>query len=204
MRQPGLVHPTKFSNKLVTIVGVFVLVGGLFVWSVSERTTPSAAAAAATPACTTANLDVWLNTMGNGAAGSSYYNLNFTNLSAHSCTLYGYPGISAITQTGIQLGSAAGRNPSHTPTHITLTSARTARGFEMSTSHNTATAILQITVAENFPNAACSWITAAGLRVYPPGQKESTVVPYPFVACAKAGPVFLHVESIQRFVAATS
>jgi hypothetical protein len=202
MRQPSLVHPRKFTTKFGAIVGVFVLVGGLFVWNVAEHATPSAAAAA--PACTTSNLDVWLNTMGNGAAGSSYYNLNFTNLSAHSCTLYGYPGISAITQTGIQLGSSAGRNAEHAPAHITLTSARTARGFETSTAHNTATAIVQIAVAENFPNATCSWITASGLRVYPPGQKESTVVPYPFVACGKSGPVFLHVEAIQRFVAAAA
>lgn len=199
MRQPSLVHPTKFARKLSAIAGVFILVGGLFVWSVAEHATPSAAASA--PACTTANLDVWLNTMGNGAAGSSYYNLNMTNLSAHSCTLYGYPGVSAITQTGIQLGSSAGRDAEHAPAHITLTSARTAQGFENSTSRNTATVILQITVAENFPSATCSYVTAAGLRVYPPNQKESTVVPYPFVACAKAGPVFLHVEAIQRFVA---
>jgi hypothetical protein len=199
MRQPSLVHPTKFATKFSAIVAVFVLVAGLFVWSVAEHATPSAAAPA--PACTTANLDVWLNTMGNGAAGSSYYNLNMTNLSAHSCTLYGYPGVSAITQTGIQLGSSAGRDAEHTPAHITLTSARTAQGFENSTAHNTATVILQITVAENFPSATCSYVTAAGLRVYPPNQKESTVVPYPFVACAKSGPVFLHVEAIQRFVA---
>ena len=199
MRQPGLVHPGKFATRLSAIVTVFVLVGGLFVWGVAEHATPSGAAA--TPACTTANLDVWLNTMGNGAAGSSYYDLNMTNLSAHSCTLYGYPGVSAITQTGIQLGSPAGRNPQHVPAHITLTSARTARGFDNSTAHNTATVILQITVAQNFPSATCSYVTAAGLRVYPPNQKESTVVPYPFVACAKAGPVFLHVEAIQRFAA---
>jgi hypothetical protein len=199
MRQPGFVHPTKFVTKLAAVVGVFILVGGLFVWSVTEHATPSAAASA--PACTTGNLDVWLNTMGNGAAGSSYYNLNMTNLSAHSCTIYGYPGISAITQTGIQLGSSAGRDAEHPPSHITLTSARTAKGFESSTSHNTATVILQITVAENFPSATCAPVTAAGLRVYPPNQKESTVVPYPFVACGKAGPQFLHVEAIQRFVA---
>jgi hypothetical protein len=144
---------------------------------------------------------VWLNTTGNGAAGSSYYNLNLTNLSSHSCTLFGYPGVSAITQAGIQLGSSAGRDAQHASTRVTLASARTAKGFETSTARNTATVILQIAVAENFPASVCSPITAAGLRVYPPGQKESTVVPFPFVACAKAGPQFLHVEAVQRYVA---
>jgi hypothetical protein len=188
----------KFTTKFTAAAAVLVLVTGLFVWSVAARPTPSSAAAA--PSCTTSDLDVWLNTNGNGAAGSSYYSLNLTNLSPHSCTLYGYPGVSAVTQVGIQLGSAAAFNPAHAASHVILTSARTARGFESSTSHNTATIILQITVAENFPQAVCSPITAAGLRVYPPGQKESTVVPYPFVACAKAGPRFLHVESVQRYV----
>jgi hypothetical protein len=190
----------KLTAKIVAAIGVLVLVAGLFIWNVAAKPTVSSAAVA--PACTTANLDVWLNTTGNGAAGSSYYNLNLTNLSAHSCTLFGYPGVSAITQAGIQLGSSAGRNGQHASTRITLVSARTARGFEISTSRNTATVILQIADAENFPASVCAPVTAAGLRVYPPGQKESTVVPFPFVGCAKAGPQFLHVEAVQRYVAA--
>jgi hypothetical protein len=127
--------------------------------------------------------------------------LNFTNLSAHACTLHGYPGISGVTQAGIQLGSAAGRNPAHAPALVTLTSAKSANGFQDGIDHNTATVVLQITVADNFPTSACSPITAAGLRVYPPGQKESTVVPFPFVACANSASVYLHTEAVQRYVA---
>jgi hypothetical protein len=199
MRHHTFLLQGKFTTKIVAAASVLVLVAGLFVWNIAAKPTLSSAAVA--PACTTANLDVWLNTTGNGAAGSSYYNLNLTNLSAHSCTLFGYPGVSAITQAGIQLGSSAGRSAQHASTRITLASARTARGFETSTTRNTATVIMQITVAENFPASVCSPITAAGLRVYPPGQKESTVVPFPFVGCAKAGPQFLHVEAVQRYVA---
>ncbi len=199
MRHHTFLLQGKFTTKIVALTGVLVLIAGLFVWSVAAKPTLSSAAVA--PACTTANLDVWLNTTGNGAAGSSYYNLNLTNLSSHSCTLFGYPGVSAITQAGIQLGSAAGRNAQHASTRVTLASARTAKGFETSTTRNTATVILQITVAENFPTSVCAPITASGLRVYPPGQKESTVVPFPFVGCAKPGPQFLHVESVQHYVA---
>jgi len=176
-----------------------VLIAVLFVWGLSGR--PLASSAAAPRACTTANLDVWLNTNGNGAAGSSYYDLNLTNLSASTCTLYGYTGISTITQAGIQVGSAAARSSAHAVSVVTLTSARSAKGLETSTAHNTATVVLQIADAENFPQANCVPITAAGLRVYPPNQKESTVVPYPFVTCAKSGPRVLHVESVQRYVA---
>jgi hypothetical protein len=199
MRHHTFLLQGKFTTKIVATVGVLILVAGLFVWNVAAK--PTLSSAAVSPACSTSNLDVWLNTTGNGAAGSSYYNLNLTNLSARSCTLFGYPGVSAITQAGIQLGSSAGRDGQHASTRITLASARTAKGFESSTSRNTATVILQITVAENFPASICSPITASGLRVYPPGQKESTVVPFPFVGCAKAGPQFLHVEAVQRYVA---
>lgn len=34
--------------------------------------------------------------------------------------------------------------------------------------------------------------TAAGLRVYPPNQFASKVIPYPFPACPHAGPVYIH------------
>jgi hypothetical protein len=198
MRRPGILLNGHRTANTVTVAFAFVLVAGLFVWGFGSRILASSAATA--PSCTTANLDVWRNTMASGAAGSDYYNLNLTNLSAGSCTLSGYPGVSAVTQAGIQLGSAAGRDAAHAVSEITLTSARTARGLETSTSHNTATIILQITDAENFPQSICVPITAAGLRVYPPNQKESTVVPYPFVACGKSGPRFLHVEAVQRFV----
>ena len=198
MRRPGILLNRHRTAHGVTIALAFVLVAALFAWGFGSRAIASSAATP--PACTTANLDVWLNTMGSGAAGSDYYNLNLTNLSAGTCTLYGYPGVSAVTQAGIQLGSAAGRDAAHPVSEITLTSARTARGLETSTSHNTATIILRITDAENFPLSICVPITAAGLRVYPPNQKESTVVPYPFVACGKSGPRFLHVEAVQRFV----
>src|SRR5271170_5490572 len=186
-------------RRCVGWTGAVTLVAGLAVWGLPSA--PAVSAATTVPACTTANLDVWLNTEGNGAAGSSYYNLNFTNLSTHTCTVRGYPGVSGITQAGIQLGSAASRNAEHAPALITLTSAKTANGFNDNTSHNTATVILQITVAENFPASSCGPITAAGLRVYPPGQKESTVVPFPFVACADSGSVYLHTEAVQKYVA---
>jgi predicted extracellular nuclease len=199
MHRHTLLYRRSFISKLISWTGALALIGAL---SVSSFSTVSVSASATTvPLCTTNNLVVWLNTSGSGAAGSSYYSLNFTNLSAHTCTLQGYPGVSGVSQTGIQLGSSAQRDAAHVAATITLTSARSARGLEDSTSHNTATAILQITDAENFPTSACSVITGAGLRVYPPGQKESTVIPYPFVACAKSGPLYLHVEALQRYVA---
>ena len=199
MRRQSVLPGRSRTTHGVTVISALVLVAALLVWGFAVR---SSASSASTPrSCTTADLDVWLNTNGNGAAGSTYYNLNLTNLSAATCTLYGYPGISAITQAGVQVGSAAARDSAHAVSLITLTSARSAKGLETSTAHNTATVILQIAVAENFPQTTCVPITAAGLRVYPPNQKESTVVPFPFVACGKSGPRVLHVEAVERYVA---
>jgi hypothetical protein len=148
---------------------------------------PGAAAHAgriATPACTTSGLDIWLNTQGNGAAGTIYYDLEFTNLSGGACTLFGYPGVSATDLAGTQLGSAAARIGA-TPATVTLANGATA------------TALVGIVEAGVFPPAQCGPVTAAGLRVYPPGQTQSKRIPFPFAACSKTGPEYLKIMPVQ-------
>jgi hypothetical protein len=179
-------------TSALTLFVALVASGAPFSTTVASATT--------THACTTSNLVVWLNTVGNGAAGSSYYDLNFTNLSAHACTLIGFPGVSGVSLTNQQVGSSAARDNTIGSTLITLTSALSARGLLTSTTHNTATVILQITEVGNYPATACRQISAAGLRVYPPGQSTSKVVAFPFAACAKNGPRYLHVEAVQKDV----
>jgi len=155
----------------------------------------TAPAAGATPACTASGLVIWLDTVSNGAAGSFYYDLEFTNLSAHSCTLTGYPGVSGVDLGGHQLGSAAIRNPEHRPALITLASATTTN-----TAAAWATVVLRITDVGNYPTSICKPLTAAGLRVYAPGQRGSTVIPFPFGACSRSGPTYLSVEAVQKGV----
>jgi len=155
----------------------------LAVLAASTSAVAGATAASSTPPCATSRLVVWLDTSGDGAAGSVYYNLKFTNLSGHACTLLGYPGVSAVDLGGRQLGSAASRNH-HTPARLV----RLASG-------GTASAVLQITEARNFPSRSCRPVTAAGLRVYPPNQTASKVIPFPVGACSRAGPVYLRVEA---------
>lgn len=139
---------------------------------------------AATPACATSGLDVWLDTQGQGAAGTIYYHLNFTNLSGSTCTLFGYPGVSGTDLGGTQLGSAATRIGG-TPQTVTL--ANGANAF----------AIVGIVQAGIFPASQCGPVTAAGLRVYPPNQTQSRKVPFPFAACAKTGPLYLKIMPVQ-------
>ncbi len=137
-----------------------------------------------TSACAAADLAIGLNTNGSGAAGSVYYTLKFTNTAGHSCTIGGYPGVSGVNSSGVQLGSAAGRDATTTAKTLTLASGATA------------TSTLQITDVGNFSASACDPTTAAGLRVYAPNQTSSTRITYSFQACGKAGPVYLHVTPL--------
>ncbi len=146
----------------------------------------AAGAAGSRPAaapCTTAGLVVWIDTQGDGAAGSVYYKLKLTNQSGRTCTLAGFPGVSAIDLLGRQLGSPASRilSPAHS---VTLTNG------------STTSVVLRIVQVGNFPPATCRPVAAAGLRVYPPGQTSSKVVPFPFRACARSGPIFLSTGAV--------
>ena len=141
------------------------------------------AVAASAPGCPTAGLVVWMNNE-QGAAGTFYSNLNFTNLSGHTCTLRGHPGVSAVNLGGAQLGQPAAWPSAALPT-VTL-----ANG-------TTATAVLAITDVGVFSPAACHQVTAAGLRVSPPNQFTSKLVPYPFGACTTRQ-VFMHVGTVHK------
>jgi len=186
--------PTPHSKRLTSAVAVAC--AGLLAAAVTLAATALPAAAAGTPACTSSGLVVWWDTSGSGTAGSTYYGLQLTNVSGHTCSLSGYPGVSGVDLSGHQLGSAAIRNPVNKTTTITLSSGTTANA-----QNTTAVALVKITDVANYPAATCKPVTAAGLRVYAPGQKASTLIPFPFRACSKSGPTYLQVEAVERGIA---
>jgi hypothetical protein len=186
----------KFATPFVASLAMVTVLSTTLISSDA----PLAGATTGAPRCTTGDLVVWFDTMGNGAAGSSYYNLEFTNVSAHACSMSGYPGVSAVNAAGTQIGSAAGHNAAHPAALITLSSAAATGGPGGFVTLNTATVILAITDAGNYSNSACERVVSSGLRVYPPDQTASKLVPYPFVMCAKRGPLILHVEPVQKGV----
>ena len=120
--------------------------------------------------CPASGLVAWLDTAGNGAAGTIFYTLHLTNLSGHRCTVRGYPGVSPAALSGHQIGPAALRSgmPAHT---VTLSNGAGAK------------ANLGIAEAGNFPPSHCHQTTAAGLRVFAPGSAIARFVPFPFAAC---------------------
>jgi hypothetical protein len=58
--------------------------------------------------CQTSALKVSLGPA-NATAGTTFYPLKFVNTGKTSCTLRGYPGVSAVTSSGQQIGNPASR-----------------------------------------------------------------------------------------------
>ena len=134
------------------------------------------------PRCLESQLRTWIGLPGDGTAGSVYYQLEISDISAQPCTLLGYPGVSAVGDNGRQLGSPAVRDSSHPARLITL-------GHDA-----TAHVILGIVDAWNYPKATCAQVSATGLRVFAPNDFRSQTIPLTFEACQKAGPKFLNVS----------
>ncbi len=153
---------------------------------------PARARAAGIPSCATSGLAIWLNTEEDGTLGSVYYKLELTNLSGHTCTLSGYPGVSAVNLAGHQVGRSAAREPFRKPRLVTLASGTGVGGTR--DGGTVAIAMLRIVVAGLAPG--CHPVVAAGLRVYPPGQAKSKVVPYPFETCS-SGYGILDVQAVE-------
>jgi hypothetical protein len=167
-------------GAVVAAVAALSLAGGP-----AGAATPGSAAA--TPACQTGGLVIWINTQGNGTAGTIFYTLNFTNLSGHPCTLRGFPGVSAVNLHGKRLGKAAARDSGQTVKNVTLTNGHTAH------------AVLGVVDIGALPTTTCPPTTAAGLRVFPPNQKASKVIPFPFPACGgTSGPAFLRIRPVTK------
>jgi hypothetical protein len=185
--------PTHFPARLAGATAIACAAALIPVAALAAISSPSAGVPApSTPRCASANLVVWLDVPpGNDYAGGADYYLEFTNLSGRACTLRGYPGVSAVSLSGSQLGSPAGWGAPATTT-VTLVSGTTA------------TARLQINDPTAYSNRCLlpppwqqpwrGWTapTAAGLRVFPPNQFAPKVIPYPFAACAHTGPVYIH------------
>jgi hypothetical protein len=177
------VHRAPHRTLAKACAAVGVLASGLGAVPGLGGASVATASPASPPSCATSTTVIWLYIpAGSAAAGSSYFDLRFTNLSKHTCSLTGYPGVSAVSLMGQQLGSAASSLGAPAATPVDLASGATA------------SSTLRITDVANFPVASCPQADAAGLRVYPPNQKTSKIVPFPFSACAKAGEAFLQVS----------
>ncbi len=157
----------------------------------SGTTNPASTATTATTGtvaeCTTAQLAPSI-TNPSGAAGSTYYDLVLTNNGGATCFVQGYPGVSFVTsQSGSQVGAAAKRqldpNVPGTP-RVDLAPGKSA------------SSVLRVVDAGNYPQSTCRPAQVPGLRVYPPDQQTSLYVPLVRPACASASVDLLAIEPL--------
>jgi hypothetical protein len=132
--------------------------------------------------CQSGVLTDWIGLPGDAKAGSTWYMVEISNTSTKTCTLFGFPGVSAVGANGRQLGSPAARVHAWTELPLTLRP------------HDTVHFVLGITDTANYATASCHPATAYGLRVYAPGAYASKTIPFRFAGCSRRGPAFLQVS----------
>jgi Protein of unknown function (DUF4232) len=168
---------TRGGRQIATAVAFACVAIGLPAAALAAARSPSQPA---TAKCTSAHTLVWLALAPNGATGTIFYPVEFSNVGPASCVLFGFPGVSAVTRTGGRLGPAAGRF-SAKPHSVTLKPGQTAH------------ALLGIVNAGFIPH--CQSATGAGLKVFPPNQRGfQFVFNFSFPVCKNK--IFMHVYPV--------
>jgi hypothetical protein len=149
----------------------------------SAAVNPNTASGA--PGCATRDLKATVG-IAQGAAGSVYQVIDFTNIGTASCSLYGYPGIALAGGSPVtQIGAAASRSPQAGPALITLKPG------------NVANTLLRITQAQNYPTSRCSPMASTYLQIYPPNQTTPIYLGYKSTGCSATGVNLLTVSVVQ-------
>ena len=164
---PGAATPTKTVTVTVT-----PQTGTTSASAAPVTSTPAAAGDGAAP-CPTQSLGLKPG-LAQGAAGSTYQVIDFTNISNVTCTLYGYPGVSLAGGHPVhQVGLAAAEDPTTPRKLVTLAPGQVAN------------AVLRIVDALNYPTSRCGPVKTQWLQIYPPNQTIRAFVSYSTTACSK-------------------
>ena len=125
---------------------------------------------------------------GGGGAGHYEVEVVLKNEAPEECWLQGWPGVSFVgDENGTQLGEAATFDRSSPHETVTL-----APGDSVQ-------AVVRVSNAENYGDE-CGATPAAGLRIYPPGEKRSLFVQndqLTLMACADSDEPLLQVQALQ-------
>jgi|HubBroStandDraft_4_1064222.scaffolds.fasta_scaffold313488_1 hypothetical protein len=134
---------------------------------------PGGAPVPSAAACTTAGLQVRLDTAAAGVAAGTYdVPLEFTNVSGTDCLLTGYPAVALTSgQAGQQIGTEAAVDRSVTAAVVTLAPGAVAHAW------------LEISDAADYPAKTCRPVTAAGFRVVVPGGQVASYLADRVPAC---------------------
>jgi len=141
--------------------------------------------AAGPPACATRDLKATVG-VAQGAAGSVYQVIDFTNIGTASCSLYGYPGVALAGGSPVtQIGAAASRSTQTAASLVTLAAGATGN------------VLLRITQAENYPSATCNPVASTYLQIYPPNQTTPIYLAYKSTGCSSSKVNLLTVSVVQ-------
>src|ERR1700728_3456869 len=179
----------KLRTLLVAATAATAVTASVALGVTSAHATSAHSAGAPVRACTAGDLGVWLAVdQGNGALGTIYYPLQFTNLSGHTCSLYGYPGVSVTGDNGQRLGSPANWIAGYDRKRVV----DLAPGA-------TAHTLLAYRDAAVSTEEGCDPVTEpSDLSVIPPGQRAATDAAFGFESCSRPGPIYMTVvEPIQ-------
>jgi hypothetical protein len=120
--------------------------------------------------CSSADLAVWLNAASAARSGNTvYYHLEFTNTSDQTCHLYSWPGVSAVSSAGQQLGPAAVRNGTVPATYVNIAPGATAHAV--------------FGYVTGLVTKACEPVLATHLNVFPPDDTGSRAAFFAASAC---------------------
>jgi len=182
--------PARSSTRRLAAAGAAAVAAGVIASAAcAASASPAAHAAAVIPACTgTTSLGAWIAvSQASAASGTTYYPLEFTNTGGYTCSLSGYPVVSAISRAGVRLGSPAGRGLLTAAPRVVLAPGATA---------HTTLAYHDRLVSTG---GGCGPVEEAfELRVYLAGQDHATYAAFGDQACSHAGPVYLTITQPVR------
>lgn len=121
----------------------------------------------------------------NGAAGSTYLEITFTNLNNVPCTLFGYPGVVLANGTPVTPVGAPADRVGGGATTVTLAP------------HGVASALLRIVDAGNFPASACNSVATTWIQVIPPNQVAPLYVSYNTMGCSNSATHLLTIQVVK-------
>ncbi len=136
-------------------VGAALACGAILLPTAALAASPAAGARATVARCQPASTEVWAAVEGVGTAGTTYYELEFSNVGTQPCTLHGFPSVWAVTLRGAEIGKPA-LHHGIVPTSVTLQPGATAHAV--------------LGVVDTGAICGRQGVRGAGLVVVPPGQ----------------------------------
>jgi len=166
----------RLSRRTAAVAAAVAALGaGSATWAATSASAATdhpagQASAAYIPRCAAGDLAVWVNAnSADGTAGTTYYHLDYTNISKATCHLYSWPGVSAVSAAGKQLGPAATRTGTVRATYVNIAPGGTAHSV---------LGYVDVQVSKS-----CKPALATHLRVYPPDDTGARDAFFPVSVC---------------------